>query len=120
MNGRKLTKEDIGKKFTLKFFDKGRYFLLLGITSKNFCVGEDRNGYADVWENGGFIEYEEPKQNKRIEAAHGFCKYSDGQVRITAHIGTYDEIKKLYGDELIQWPAQWDSEKGVWYYEFDK
>lgn len=122
----KLTKEHIGKKFRREHWASYNYFLLLAITSTGYLLGESRAGEAEYWSSGfsDWLPYEEPKQKKRIEAAPAIFKktLADGKVLhgITNYIYSSYEEAKSNCYYLIKWPADFNVEKGVWYYEYEE
>ena len=122
MKNGKLEISDVGKKFKIKGMEPHQYFLLLGITSKGDLVGEDYEGNPDFWlPSDGWTPYEEPKQTKRIEAAPAVIRKHFGEYAITPGVGTSaDDFGYSGVREVVKWPADFDKEKGVWFYEYEE
>lgn len=125
----KLTKDLIGKKIRRSCWDKGFYFLPLAATSNNHFLGEDQNGtgiVVDSWEHDWQL-YEETKQKKRIEAAPYVYKnnyVNEYLISKTNHLGSnlarLDASRWTNNIEYVTWPASFDKEKGVWFYEYEE
>lgn len=102
----KLTKENIGQKFTNKNWKDGGYFLLLAVTSKGDLLGENESGQVSHCldsELSNLIPYEEPKEKVLMSP----CLYvSKSDLYIS------DQVFKLLGNAekelkmVYTWPLK--------------
>ena len=133
MKDNTLDKSDIGKKFKKIGCCENLFFLLLGITSKDRCLGENENGTEVSYLNNAFIIFEEPKQKKRIESAPAVVEIINAHshvgnkkfYQITDSFFDSEESAKNYLSNnhifyFEKWPASFDKEKGVWFYEWEE
>ena len=113
----KITKEHVGVKIKDKQWVRDIWVKVLFVGEDHF-FGVDSHGRENLY----IIEYEDwelYKEPKRIEAAPAVIRESyNGKIVIWDEFYSSEESAKLnHEGSFIKWPADFDSEKGVWYYE---
>jgi hypothetical protein len=101
----KITKDMVGKKVRLGYWDKREFLEILAIGETKIFT-RDQNGVESMWCIDSYWEfYSDPKTKHR--AAPALVKYrKNGGGFISDQVfETEEEAKKSCGEWLIKWPA---------------
>lgn len=117
----KITKEHIGMKVTCYPWNSSHWIKVLYVGDKRFFGRSFMGTESAYYLDNEWVFYK--KNPKKIEAAPAVFKnmqcHKSNQFEISTNLFRSEEHAKSYehGDILVKWPADFDLEKGVWYYE---